>query len=318
MNKNELIASFGQIVNGENLTVDLHFIFKEGDGFKAYLTQPSEELRKEIKDELVKRLKWYLDNEDDFVIEDIYSSNAFDERTIHYDKLENNSVAIGLFNYETAELNQYTKEVGSFSQIFGFVIEVDTGDKKIKIFKKNAPVHAFGSAGSWIRFMSGEDDHLKLLTDEEVLRIEVDFSVVQDGEDLIIRSRKVYEKNFGFRSEIESRAKKAFIELKDLNVFEISDDMEEKIPKLTKTTLKKFGQVLNNNPIINGANWDGVVQHAKDYKGYEFKKAESGKIRLKSIKDFDMMIKVLNREFNKNELTDERFETPTRVPIKAD
>ena len=294
----------------KDLSVDLYLLFKNGGFHIPYLVNPAEDLRNELIKEFSLELKKFGDPENPFPLTDIYDDNEHEEYHLFYDAIANNGIAEDIFNFDRANCLPYTKEIGPLSKIHGFIIELSDGNETITIYKRNQPTNAI-NPDRVINFFTGVDNTFKLL-DQNAIYMSKSMDVFKINEILFINSRGVYETHFGFVAELRTKAEKSFFELIADEGFSFEEDLTNKISKLSKNELKKLANSTKNNPILLKKNYVAIIRQAKKYEKHDFEKDGNGCIKISSQKELKILISILNRDYNLNDATREKFLTKNK------
>ena len=313
MEKEQLIRELNSILDKTGMTVDLYFVFKNGDQYIQYLADPNDDLRSELIADFSEILAGYTSSENNFELNDVYDDNEYEDDHLFFDKIENNQIALSVFNFDRANVVNYTKEAGSLSKIFGFLIEMSNGADYLTIYKRNQPTNAVNPKTS-INFLTGTDNKLQLINHNAIyITKKVDLFRIADT--ILIKSRTVYEQQFGFIAELQKRASKGYADLSMIGVFEFSIDLVNKISNLQKGELKKLKIIMKDNPIIESKNWKAVIKQAKKYAKHDFEILDNGVIKIQSLKELRILLSILNRDFNINDASKEKFLTKSKKLI---
>lgn len=314
MDKLTLVSDLKNIINKPSLSVDLYFIYKNGNNYIQYLSDPDQSLRDEIIKEFVDVLKIFTADSNHYELNDIYDDNEFEDYHLFYDDINNNLIAKTVFNFDRSNTLPYRTNVGTLSKIYGFLIEISNGSENLTIYKRNQPTNAINPKNV-INFFTGTDNKLELINQNAIyMNHQVDLFKINDT--VYINSRSVYENQFGFSAELKTKAETSFVELSATDGFVFNEDLQEKVKMFPKAELKKLCNLTKNNPILERKNWKAVLSQAKKYAKHEFETDENGMIKVKSQKELKLLISILNRDFNMNEASKEKFLTKNKKPIK--
>lgn len=314
MDKLTLVSDLKNIINKPSLSVDLYFIYKNGNNYIQYLSDPDQSLRDEIIKEFVDVLKIFTADSNHYELNDIYDDNEFEDYHLFYDDINNNLIAKTVFNFDRSNTLPYRTNVGTLSKIYGFLIEISNGSENLTIYKRNQPTNAINPKNV-INFFTGTDNKLELINQNAIyMNHQVDLFKINDT--VYINSRSVYENQFGFSAELKTKAETSFVELSATDGFVFNEDLQEKVKMFPKAELKKLCNLTKNNPILERKNWKAVLSKAKKYAKHEFETDENGMIKVKSQKELKLLISILNRDFNMNEASKEKFLTKNKKPIK--
>jgi hypothetical protein len=298
----------------KDLSVDLFFVFKNGGFYVPYLVAPSDDLREELIDEFVKELEKFGDPENLYPLTDIYDDNEHEDYHLFYDALANNEIANDIFLFDRANCLPYTKEVGQLSKIHGFIIELSDGVESIEIYKRNQPTNAI-NPDRVINFFTGADNTFKLL-DQNAIYMSKSMDVFKIKDILFINSRNVYESHFGFIAELQTKAETSYFELIADDGFSFEDNLSSKISKLSKNDLKKLANSTKNNPILLKKNYGAIIRQARKYEKHDFETDSDGCIKITTQKELKILISILNRDYNLNDATKERFLTKNKKLLR--
>ncbi len=314
MDKLTLVSALKNIIDNPSLSVDLYFIYKNGNNYIQYLSDPDQSLRDEIIKEFVDVLKNFTADSNPYELNDIYDDNEFEDYHLFYDDINNNLIANTVFNFDRSNTLPYRTNVGTLSKIYGFLIEISNGSENLTIYKRNQPTNAINPKNV-INFFTGTDNKLELINQNAIyMNHRVDLFKINDT--VYINSRSVYEHQFGFSAELKTKAETSFVELSATDGFVFNEDLQEKVKMFPKAELKKLCNLTKNNPILERKNWKAVLSQAKKYAKHEFETDENGMIKVKSQKELKLLISILNRDFNMNEASKEKFLTKNKKPIK--
>ncbi len=314
MDKATLVLDLKKVIDSSTLSVDLYFVFKCGEIYIQYIADPDQSLRNNIIEEFVPVLNIFTEENNTYELNNIYDDNEYEEYHLFYDEIKNNQIANSIFNFDRANVLPYTKEVGTLSKIYGFLIEISNGSENLTVYKRNQPTNAINPKNV-INFFTGTDNKLQLIQQTAIyMNHQVDLFKIKNT--VFINSRFVYEHQFGFVAELKAKAETGFIDLSATGGFEFSEGLQDKVKHFPKSELKKLSKLTQNNPIIENKNWKAVLNQAKKYAKHEFTTNDDGLIRVTTQKELKLLINILNRDFNMNEASKEKFLTKNKKPIK--
>jgi hypothetical protein len=98
--------------------------------------------------------------------------------------------------------------------------------------------------------------------------------------------------------------------------FDFADDLTNKIVKLQKSELKKLTNAVKNNPILISKNYTAIIRQGKAYANHKFEKDDFGNIKIHTQKELKILISILNRDYNMNDATKEKFLTKNKKLLK--
>jgi hypothetical protein len=314
MEKNRLITDLEKIINCSTLSVDLFFVFKHGEIYKHFLSDPDQSLRDKLIKEFVSILRGFTNPTNLYQLNNIYDDNEYEDYHLFYDNLNENEIAKSIFNFERTNALPYFKEVGPMSKIYGFLIEISNGLENLTIYKRNQPTNAINPQNV-INFFTGTDNKIQLFQ-QNAIYINKQIDVFKISDTIFINNRSVYETHFGFTAELKAKAEMGFTELLAFRSFDFSDKLQDKVKNFSKEELKKLSSLTRNNPILETKNWDAILFQARNYAKHNFETNADGSIKIKTQKELKLLISILNRDFNLNEASQEKFLTKNKKQIK--
>ena len=107
------------------------------------------------------------------------------------------------------------------------------------------------------------------------------------------------------------KAGESLSEIHKIEGLKLADSLFTSYENLSKSTLKKLSNLKTDNPIVENGKLSEVKRQIKNYLNYELNEKD-GEININSKKELEILIKALNREYNMNEITKEKFETPSK------
>jgi hypothetical protein len=314
MEKQQLIAELNKILHQPEMSVDLFFVFKSGDTYIQYLADPDDALRAEIILDFSEILDIFIDANNTYELNDVYDDNEYEDYHLFFDDINNNQIAQSIFNFDRTNALAYTPKAGSLSKIFGFLIEISNGTDHVTIYKRNQPTNAINPKTA-INFFTGTDNKLKLIK-QNATYMTKSVDLFKIGNTVLINSRSVYEHQFGFIAELQARAETGYIDLSSTGAFEFAEELQDKVQHLPKGELKKLKSLMKNNPIIENKNWKSVIKQARKYAKHDFEITEDGFIKIQSQKELKILISILNRDYNFNDASKERYLTKNKKLIR--
>lgn len=316
MEKTDLISILSKFTNPDSFSVDLYFIFKTGDTYTHYLTNPNDDLRDKIKSSFSAEIARYTDEANPYNIHSIYDDNDYEEFNLFSDPIEHNEVAKSIFIFDKPQIAEYTASVGKLSQVNSFLIEFSNAEEKLFIYKQNIPTSAVSSS-KVINIAFGQGNNFKLIN-EDAIHFNKSIDLMAINNEVIIISRAVYESRFGFKAELEKKAHAKFEQLTATNLFECKENiLRDSMDRLTKKAKKQLSNIDSNNPVLKKISSgtykkNPILIHAVKYVNHTFQVNSTGQIAVSTLEDLKVLIKILNRDYNINEITEEKFDTSSK------
>lgn len=313
MEKKQLVNELSSFLEND-ISVDLYFVFKTEGMHVQYKADPDENLRDELVEGYTGELKKYSTTENKYPLTSIYDDNENEDYHLYFDDINNNRVAKEVFEFDRANALPYTKSIGDLSKIYGFLIELYDGNKTISIYKRNQPTNAINPK-KVINFFAGTGNKFQLL-DQNAVYITKTIDLFKIEDTVFINSKGVYESQFGFIAELQNRAENSYYELVSTEGFYFAEDLSCSIVKLQKGEMKKLTNAVKNNPILRNKNFTAIVHQSKNYANHKLELDDNGNIKITTQKELKILISILNRDFNMNDATKEKFLTKNKKLLK--
>lgn len=317
MEKRKLADNLNGFTNNNSLSVELFFVFKNQENvYQLYSTNTDEKLKKELIESYTKELVKYNNQHSPFEVHSIFNDNENNWNYIYYDKLGSTKIATDIFSVNEElvvdNIEQYTSEVGDYSSIFGFVIDLYSREANdtIRIFKKAMPTQAM-KQNKVFGISLGEGGRFKT-ADKDMVFFQKDIDIFKVKDKLYIKKYNVYETNFKFDEVLKRRLIDSLNLLLKVPCLEFSENAKEHISNLTNIKRKKLINCVVDNKILSEEKHKSIRSQAKRYLKHEYKTTSPERIYIDTKKDVNNLITILNREINKNSATNEVFHTPTK------
>ncbi|MBL7911667.1 MAG: DUF4868 domain-containing protein [Bacteroidia bacterium] len=293
---NELV---GDYFEQTDYSADMYFIIKDLDKkFVQYKIEPDEDLKKELIEGFNDQLEKLATTKSIFKIVPILDDNEHGDYVLYLDNIGNNRTAKEIFSFSKKDVQTYSTEHGDYGSIFGFLLELYDGKKRIKIFKKSIATNAI-TKSKYISIFPGVDHKFTNLKKDAVY-FSKSIDVINIENDIVVKNYGVYENNFGFKDVLNKKAAESFKLLLAINGFFFTDNAINRYAKFNDSTKKKIINCLNNNPILVKENFKGIVKQAKKDLKYEFKMTLDDRIKIDTVNDINNLISILNRDINYN------------------
>ena len=312
MTKNEFQSYLSNFLDND-IEADIYILYKNNDVFIHKIGNPDDNLRANIIERYSRILRGYLNENFDYDIQDVYNPDILNEYNYFYDSLDSNVVANDLLNFNKAEILPFDND-DELSALYGLVIEFDNGHESIRMFKKHYSMNSVRNDKSFNIFKA-DRNRIKLIENDTV-HFNQSIDIVKIGNQSIIFNIKVYEKFFGFNSVLIKKAGESLSEIHEIEGINLAESLFTSYENLSKSTLKKLSNLKTDNPIVENGKLLEVKMQVKNYLNYDLKEKD-GSITINSKKELEILIKALNREYNMNEITKEKFETPSKKKLNT-
>ena len=312
---NKYIVS-GYLTN--EFSVDIYFVFKEKTEFKKYCIKPDEDLSKEIIANYLLELEKFVKDSSVFKVASIYDANVSDNWVLWEDELSKNITANNLFktDEEESEKKYYNNDVGTYSKIFGVLIVLSTkGRNEVKFFTKQNPFQAVQKL-KYFNLSRYDDTFTTIRADTIYFQRSFDILCYEDK--VFVKTLGVYEKYFGFKEILTQRAFESFKALSKKYKFWFADNIEIMFKKLSTKSQKKLIGALEdpNNPVLKKENYTSIKSQLRRLTGKEVETSIDDNIKIKSLAQFQKLIRILNLDFGWNSAAKRYILADTRTVLK--
>lgn len=295
----------------------VYLVFKSGEDYAIRLMDVENESQSEIKQSYISALLAWIDQ-----VEDAYGTNlefpklsVADDRNSpawEYDlELSEDLRFLSDIN-RNGEQTKFAQSQDDISKLYGYVAVVGTSTDKMLLFKKHMPVNTF-APNKLCLFNDGT--RFKRFT-KTIIRFDAKCDLVFGGENILIKNLDVLEKYLGFHDVITREAARS-AGSHDLNTLL---DGVEKIKEWIETDIsfaRKLVRVQHSSPVLGRVEADKVISFIRGRTEFSSKikivQTEDGeKISIKSKASAALLLKILNDDFLKSELTDLNYESKAK------
>lgn len=318
MDKAELITRLQNFTANQSLSADLYFVLKnEDNNYELFSTTPSQELVGEMISSYIELLEKYANPMAPFELHSIFNDNERNWNYLYFDTLDRTPISTSILSSDTRNARPYSQDFGDYASIFGFVVDIyhQPSDTTVRIFKKAVPTQAMRR--SRVFALSRDNDGRFKSLERDAVYFQKDIDVFRIGNRVVIKSYNVYENNFKFDEVLKSKVQESLRILLQIRGFRFTDSAIRHISNLNNTKRKKLINCVIDNKILTEEKYKHIKTQAKRYLENEFKISADDKIVINSKNDVDALIKILNREINRNSATNEVFHTPTKKLLKV-
>jgi hypothetical protein len=315
MEKGKLEELLHDFTSDQHLSAELFFVYKNSSTgtYVPYVTKPDEELVKDIINSFTAEVQKFAIPESIFELHHVLTDNENPGYYIYYDDVDSTTISKDIFSSKLAEAPEYDSSKGEFSTIFGFLINIYNGTtgKNLLIFKKNNPTQSMSKSKVIGLFPKNDGSFTSIENDSVFFQKNVDIFRVDNK--IIVRNYKVYETNFKYDEVIQKKLAAALKKLLAIEGFWFSEKALEHIAKLTSTKRRKLISCLDDkNPMLSDDKYLKIKSYVRKYFKHEYKITADDKIKIETNKDINFLITFLNREINRNSVTNEVFHTPNK------
>lgn len=308
MQKEEFISKINNIINA-NLTcgIEIYACLKVDEGF---------EIEKMVAMDLVKRAA------KDLLIKAIKKQYMADE--IEYDDVLNisdNKKSVYLLEQDTSycpfiNLEQKVEKCIGFcderlDQVIGFMFKFNMNSKKIFAYQ-NAYSGTKIRADRGLRIIQNRGEDRFEIFKKNLIRFDerLEFLIIERT--ILIRNIAVLQSNFKFDRYIRTAAKNTLLIIENLEIVSDIEKIKECEGDESLIYSKKLMKI-NNSPVLKMDRQVLLEKLPRIPRYASIIKIEEGKIKTSTKKDVQNLLKMLNDDYVKSLLTDQEYDSPSKV-----
>lgn len=195
------------------------------------------------------------------------------------------------------------------SKTIGYFFRVNRNDTYIWFFQMLYPIHLLDRSKELYAVL-GKGETYTIL-DKDIMRFDnrLDLAIVNGS--IITEKISILQKYFGFEDYIRSEAHKTVLEIEALNLLSDTAKFMDFINKERLTNAKKLMKV-KNSPVLK-MNKTELFRRLQKHPRYQNKfKYDGDTIVIKTQKDVNDFIKMLNDDIVRSDLTDQEYDSPSK------
>lgn len=207
-----------------------------------------------------------------------------------------------------------TFEEKNIERVLGFIFKINLNSKKIFAYQQ-AYVGSRLQAKNVLRIMQKED--VFQIVEKEMLKIDKRVELVIVDNTILVRNVKVLQDYFGFQLFVRNQAQRVISRLEELDILGDIDVLKE-CQNGEKLTISKKLMKIKNSPVLE-MDKDELIRKIPlipRYRGIIH--IEDGKIRTSTKKDVDNLLKLLNDDIVKSELTDKEYDSTSKILLNSE
>ena len=207
-----------------------------------------------------------------------------------------------------------TFEEKNIERVLGFIFKINLNSKKIFAYQQ-AYVGSRLQAKNVLRIMQKED--VFQIVEKEMLKIDKRVELVIVDNTILVRNVKVLQDYFGFQLFVRNQAQSVISKLEELDILGDIDVLKE-CQHGEKLTISKKLMKIKNSPVLE-MDKDELIRKIPlipRYRGIIH--IEDGKIRTSTKKDVDNLLKLLNDDIVKSELTDKEYDSTSKILLNSE
>lgn len=213
-----------------------------------------------------------------------------------------------------ALLNENMDEISSFDEkdigkVLGLLFKLNLNSKKFFMYQQ-AYVGSKIQTKNNLRIIQ-KDDVFEIV-DKEMLKIDKRGELLILNNTILVRNVKVLQDFFGFQMFVRNQAKRVISKLEELDILENIDTLKE-YQNGEKLTISKKLMKIKKSPVLE-MNKEELINKIPMLPRYKnIIHIEDGKIRTNTKKDVDNLMKLLNDDYVKSELTDKEYDSISKT-----
>lgn len=240
------------------------------------------------------------------------SDNIADKRRILYEFQQTESYApFGIVNEWRGISEQYTEVDQKYLR--GLLFRINRNDDEVWVYQRIYNVSLVKRSKSLLATVGKTNTYV--LMDTDVLRIDSRIDVVIIGNSFFSSNISLLQKSFGFDTYIRDEAAKTIQLIDDLGIV---SDTQKIMAFGDKETLSNARKLLKarNSPVLKMKKKD-LLTRIKQHPRYKDKfKIQDDRIIINSQKDAGELIKMLNDDILRSELTGREYDSPSKTILE--
>ncbi len=215
-------------------------------------------------------------------------------------------------------LNDYQHITDTYSEsdqknLVGYFFRVNRNDDAIWFFQAVYPMSVMDRSKMLYAILSKGETYTTLK--KEIVRIDQRLDIAIIGNSIITSKIELLQRHFGFEEYVRSEAYNTVCEIEALNLLSDTEKFLDFINKAKLTNAKKLMKV-KNSPVLKMDKVD-LFRRLKRHPRYQDKFKYAGDtIVIKTQKDVNEFIKMLNDDIVRSDLTDQEYDSPSKQPLE--
>ena len=218
----------------------------------------------------------------------------------------------------TDDLEKYNYKKDLFSSIHALIIEIGNEENQIVLYKKIAPINLFGRKNFFMKIKS--DERFEKI-EEEFVRIDAGFQVIQIKDIVYVLDLVMIEKFLGFHAVIKREAERSLAKIEALDLLENPETLEELISE-DISFARKLSKLSKNSPVMTQEiSNEEIIQFVKTepfLKGKIRCNSDESKLQLDTKVSKKLFLKLLNDDFLLSKLTGLHYESLAKNGVETD
>lgn len=203
------------------------------------------------------------------------------------------------------------KDIGN---VLGFLFKINLNSKKLFIYQQ-AYVGSRLQAKNNLRII--QKDNVFEIVDKEMLKIDKRGELLILDNTILVRNVKVLQDFFGFQVFVRNQAQSVISKLEELDIIGNIATLKE-YQTGEKLTISKKLMKVKDSPVL-AMDKDELINKIPLVPRYKnIIHIENGKIRTNTKKDVDNLMKLLNDDYVKSELTDMEYDSTSKTLLNSE
>lgn len=269
-----------------------------------------------INDELCSNIKNIINSvvEDKFLSDDCevdIIDNISDDRKVLYEIVQNDGFCPFRIINNYKNINDIYSEKEQDSLV-GLLFRINLNDQAIWFYQHIYPVRMIKRSKSLYAMLNG---NTYVTLDRDILKIDSRFDFLIINESIITSNIKLLQTSFGFDKYIRNEAEKTISIISELDIVSDTEKIFAFSDKQKLTNAKKLLKA-KNSPVLNMEKDElinGLKKHPRYKDKFQFK---DKKIVINSQKDVNELIKMLNDDIVRSELTNREYDSSTKYILE--
>lgn len=193
----------------------------------------------------------------------------------------------------------------------GFIIKVNLNTGCFWIYQHKYPVTLINKKTSIYALLNSQNRYEPLTVD--VVRFDNKMDLLIIGNSIFTKKINLLQSDFGFDKYIRTEANKEFNKIDKIGILSSSDSLKKMMTASKLTTAKKLLNIKNSK--ATSFSKDELYNRIRNHSYYKdkFKFDENNHtLIVKSQKDINLFLKMMNDDFLHSELTDANYETNSK------
>jgi hypothetical protein len=302
MNIEELKTDLQDLCNNNQTSIVVFVLMKNGSSFQHKKLNIEKKSLGSLKALFTNNLNEKVVTQTDISLLNLSESDERSNAIYLYDLEIPEGLACLEQVLDSDNLDFFNFKYDNLANVKAFIIKIGNHSKQVVLYKTLAPVNVYGRSSF---FLGKKDNERFEKIEDEFLRISPNFQFMRINDLLLIFDLKTLEKFFGFHDVITREARNGIQAIKDIDILEDSEILEELIVDVKYA--RKFTKIAKSSPVIkaNIPN-ESIIKFCKEFpklKGKIRFNSSENKIRLDTKISKDLFIQLLMDNFLTSELT---------------